>query len=612
MEKIEKPDVYCMIEETRIQSYYARNSIVEIIELLKECEIVSISLTDEFTKERDDDILHVQTTTKESPILGIKDIKFFLREGFYINPEYYKENPEICENYIIRVIENITQSWFVIDEDLILTPPIINAIVNNPYIIDIRLGERILNQNLYNELRKKENIRIDSKNVSIELENIFDGSISSNMDRILIDTNGWLTYENLLTIESILFQKTVSDKEIWYLKNYAEKLKKLTFENGSFISVRAILSEIKEKDIECILVLDNNENYDVKGFQMLANDFPYIKVSYRNRTVPIEEYINLENNLANLLEPIKGKELSELEKFLFAFNIAKQFRKYKENNNEKNEARDVFELFKENNEYIVCVGFAVLLEELCKRLEIPTAEASLSVSLNQTAKDGEILSAGHRRNMVNIKDNKYNIEGIYISDATWSNYIEHDIYVTALMTPQETLHMDRMIYESSTDLFMAQSYEEFIEIIYLQYRKDSHYRFDDVMEKLLKFYPELEKQLMLEEQYRKFKSNKFPEMEEYRLLFSDDSCMKKIFEFIYQKSNNVIPGNIIIEAAMNLKKIISPKLTEDELISIKNELVADNQKVYDDQFPQIVVEHGDEISIRANEQNKFGQGPRQI
>lgn len=612
-DEIKKIDKYVMIEDSGLPKGIARDDLDKMLDVVQQCESVGIYLEDELIIEREKDIIHIFVTTKEKKLVAISGVAFYLSEGIFINPEYYRDNRVECEKHIISIIEQCKIEYFAIDDNFELTDGIITAIINNPNIIYLNLRNKPLTVELFEKLKLKDNIIIRGKNIANELLDVFDGKIESNMYRDLISVNNGMSYNGLAKATILNFQTPISTDEINYIKKYASKLEIIDFEEGSFCSVRDLIESLSTNEISYRLILDTKNLYEVESFIKLQKDYPNIMVKYANKEVSISEYINLENEIAKLLKPIEGLELSPLEKFLFAFNTTKKFREYKENEEDKNKARNIFELFKKDNDNIVCVGFSILLDELCKRLHIQTIESSLNVDVSQTAKDGESFHAGHRRNMVHLKDDKYKIDGIYISDATWSNFMKHDIYTTALITPYETLFNDRMIYESQFDLFMAQSYEEFIEIIYLQYRKNQYYRFDCTLDNLFVFYPELEHELLKIEAYSKFKKERFPSIEDHRLLFSDETTMKKLFEQIYEKSNHVIDGTIIIEAALNLHRKINSNMTEDEINNLKSKLIEDNYKVYDKQFPAIVKEdnNGNKFLI-ANEQNKFGQGPRKI
>ena len=61
---------------------------------------------------------------------------------------------------------------------------------------------------------------------------------------------------------------------------------------------------------------------------------------------------------------------------------------------------------------IVCVGYAVIFSTLLNRLGIACDE----VFLRQPGK-----KVGHARNVIRIKDDKYNVDGIYYFDPTWNS-----------------------------------------------------------------------------------------------------------------------------------------------------------------------------------------------
>ena len=78
-----------------------------------------------------------------------------------------------------------------------------------------------------------------------------------------------------------------------------------------------------------------------------------------------------------------------------------------------------------DNEYMVCVGYAKLLVELLDKVGIDAT--LLSVEVDTSYDDGFTLdekiveASGHKRAIISIDDNKYNLHGLYISDPTWDN-----------------------------------------------------------------------------------------------------------------------------------------------------------------------------------------------
>jgi len=138
----------------------------------------------------------------------------------------------------------------------------------------------------------------------------------------------------------------------------------------------------------------------------------YIDYSY-----DVDEVIRANSKIDKWVKQIKsakvdGQELSPLEKFLYVYNILSDYT-YKSENEETDtyvKSRSIVNIL--NDDKIVCVGFANLLVTVCNKLNIPCINQDWVYASN---KDGHAICN------VYIKDEKYDIDGIYCSDPTRKN-----------------------------------------------------------------------------------------------------------------------------------------------------------------------------------------------
>ena len=61
-----------------------------------------------------------------------------------------------------------------------------------------------------------------------------------------------------------------------------------------------------------------------------------------------------EKKLEELVKDIKTSNLSQFEKFIAVYNIVKNYKEFKENENNRDQARALRYIL--DNEYMVCVG----------------------------------------------------------------------------------------------------------------------------------------------------------------------------------------------------------------------------------------------------------------
>lgn len=194
------------------------------------------------------------------------------------------------------------------------------------------------------------------------------------------------------------------------------------------------------KDLEKIInkYYESNKNFnllfEIRRRNQLYNLIPLLyKCKDKNITIicdhikyNIKDYLLENEKLDKYIIDIKNSNLSPLEKYLKVYNTVKKFKPYKENENNLNQARKIKYIL--DNEYIVCVGYSNLLIELLNRVDIEACDYATNVY------DYELnTKEGHARTIVNIKDDKYNINGYYIADATWDNHLnKYDTYNYAL------------------------------------------------------------------------------------------------------------------------------------------------------------------------------------
>lgn len=185
----------------------------------------------------------------------------------------------------------------------------------------------------------------------------------------------------------------------------------------------------------------------------------------------IEKYLSYEKYLYELIKP--AVNLSPYEKFLYAYNITKHYKQYKEvSDDDKFKSRKLYEII-DNDEYMVCVGYANLLVDLLTKLGIESTTYSVGVDvgfdsvdvLSEYSEDAISKYGGHSRVIVNLVDPKYGIDGIYQSDPTWDNVIGEDSYVYSLMTFNEAHLAKRYLYQDKSEysLLSSTNLEEFYE-----------------------------------------------------------------------------------------------------------------------------------------------------
>ena len=205
--------------------------------------------------------------------------------------------------------------------------------------------------------------------------------------------------------------------------------------------------------------ISDNDAIDklVNGINNLNNI--YVAAEGNNKDVPIISYKDTINYIDDIVSNIKKLDLSPMEQIMYAYDIVRD-RKYKfeTKKQDESESRDLTPVIL--GDRIVCAGFAEILDKVCKKLGFN----SYIQILTPIKEDSYI---GHARNVIYIKDEKYDIDGVYFFDATWdckkNNTNNHfNSYNFFGMTLNDMIRLD---YHSNNPLI-----SEYSELISISHR----------------------------------------------------------------------------------------------------------------------------------------------
>lgn len=129
-----------------------------------------------------------------------------------------------------------------------------------------------------------------------------------------------------------------------------------------------------------------------------------------NSPIHISELYNISQIINKIASDINKYNLSELEKIMYVYDFVK-YRIYTNDLDDWRNPRDLDRIL--SSDSIVCVGYSNLFNAILTSLEI---KAMPLIS----------KSANHQRSIVYVKDNKYNIDGIYVFDPTWDSRKENE------------------------------------------------------------------------------------------------------------------------------------------------------------------------------------------
>ena len=454
----------------------SNTKLVSLDEIIAHPELYTISSIDLDPTIIINDEITIMYVDKEHPVSVINDA--LMGNCIGIEQEYFNNNKEQIITKLESLFKVINAFYMLIPTELMSTK-ILKSLCSNPNIKMIKIGSK---SNPYTltledyEIVKNSNIEsIDTNFIVPELETVYDSKIEyNNRKKLILDKN----YTDIITSDSLYINRPLTEEEINNLC-FIKEGTKIQFEkfndyDNIFTSINKLRSYNKNYTFRIVVESKDNYNYKNKFNDYIFNHPEYIDneitiVTEITTETNLKDYIKYEKRLYELVKP--ALNLSPLEKFLFAYNIAKKYKPYKENEQEKEKSRRLYEVL--DGDYMVCVGFSKLLQDLLNKLDINCSGLSVGVDIGfdnvpidaeQIPEDVLTKSGGHARLKVHIVDPKYGIDGIYNSDPTWDNVLEEDTYNYALMTQDEYNHIRRynfMNFYNVDELYAVHSLEEF-------------------------------------------------------------------------------------------------------------------------------------------------------
>lgn len=519
----------------------------EIVSNLSTYNITEIELKKEEILRFQEDILKDIYTTETNPFLIGKQ-----GNVLYINPDYYLKNKEQVEELLTKIISSTQEKSFVIDSNALITKNILKSISSNPNLEEIELARYaqenyLLTEEDYNILKQSNLKKIKTSGVSEELKDNFDSLISYNVDRFLISYNKYSD----LSKEQIYLNEKITKEEIENLKYLTNNKTKIIIEEENIEDAIVITTRLKELGKENHVVIDIN-NKELVTPKILSNANylnGYTDIRIGLDIIPIKEYLRLEKILYQMVEP--ACNLSPFERYIYAYNVVKQYKQYKENEKNKSASRNLYAILE--NEYMVCVGYSHMLEDLLNKSGIKSIYRSTGVDDSYDKKDEkEVVNInwnGHARRFVYINDPKYGIDGFYVADPTWDNDLKNDLYNHLLLTNEEETETKRYnflptsVSSSSIELMNIQSIEEFYQKINFYLDRNPESNLKDLISNSIN---DIRK---LDNNFIKKLEEKYPEIQDFFNPWPNEKeILYEIGEYLLTKVNKPVSGQTIMSA----------------------------------------------------------------
>ena len=571
----------------------------EILTNLDNLNISAVALREEEIMKRKDTISKEVYTTYKHPFL-IEKRKNIL----YINPDYYVKNQEEIDYLLSEIIKSTTKTEFEIANTPLITSNIIESLAQNGTINEVSLAmydenKYILTKEDYDILKKSTLKKVKTSAVSDELREVFDPLIAYNYNRRLI---GYNTYKELSN-EVIHLSNKITKEELENLKYLQNSITKIVIKEANIEDAILICEKLESYQKENHVIIDVN-NKELVSAKIIANknylnhhiDIRLIKYT---DIIPIKEYMRLENLLYQMVEP--AKNLSPFERYIVAYNAVKQYKQYKENEQDKFQSRNLYAILE--NEYMVCAGYSYMLEDLLNKSKINSIKRHIDVDISYDQEDeNEVISSqkgGHVRRFIYINDQKYGIDGFYITDPTWDNDLEKDLYNHLVLTGEEEENTKRYnffsksIFDSSIELMNIRSLEEFYQKINFYLDKNPNANLKGILSNLIIDLKNLAPNFIqnLKDKYPGIEANNMEYPNEKEILYD-------IGQYLLTKVNKPITGEVIMEAVSEVYQKIY-HLEGQELQNKLSKTLEENKTYQHLSFPKRykIDEYGNRIEL---------------
>lgn len=177
------------------------------------------------------------------------------------------------------------------------------------------------------------------------------------------------------------------------------------------------------KPIKFIIRINKFRDFDLLNLEKYSGGNIEFSFAFNAFGYTYKEFMDMNSKLDSLLKDVYPS-MTPYEKYQIIYDRVRHFKAYRIVENTNTDLATILNSKYQScnlkyildNEYIDCLGYSLLLEILLNKVDIGASEFGFSVFDNQ----GNFIG-GHARTLINLDDDKYNIHGIFVSDATWDN-----------------------------------------------------------------------------------------------------------------------------------------------------------------------------------------------
>lgn len=426
----------------------------------------------------------------------------------YLNINIAHKCQDIFKNFLIHILKNTTSSEIIINFPGLTMPEIVDCLIANSNLKKAYFTTYLPRFTLTPELLQK----LKSRNI-IAYVPTFTPSLKNSLNKdFFISVNFYETAKyRELNVASLL--APIQPDKFSYLLTTT----KVIIDFQDIENTIQILTFLKNNNYKGIIQINIFKGFNItslsdfsKHLNIIICDTLFDKANFKDQST-IDEYNKIKKQLQSMLSPLDNSNLTPFEKYIFLYNIVKNYKKYKENHQDDADSRSIYNII--DSDYMVCSGYANLLTNLCELANIPCTYITCEVGklkvpdeliqesitrifpsfishfinrhkslyrvietfINSDTKKQVYNKDGHARVYINITDPVYGIDGYYYSDPTWDSTKTFDYYTHLIFTDKENSQAVTPFYFDIMALFDITNSNEFWEKLkYLKRDNDIH------------------------------------------------------------------------------------------------------------------------------------------
>lgn len=571
------------------RKYTWTNDVLEFIWLINNGDIpINFNIKDGFkVGDSETNIIEQKASKRGINLTYVDDMHnvAICLDGFlstYISTSFYEKNKELINSAIKnRIINSVNSSLEIRNEffdDELLEGILKNENLTKLWLYDVKLTDKQIEKIKHKYI----DVYIQNKDKTIKLTS------KELIDNYLINdlrTNRTFYIPCSITDSQIEYLNEIKNGSILIITDQQINGFRFVNEEKQYEQINKLILKLNNLKKQFIIKIEVNNRTKFNASAEFLNSHNNQSIVIKNDfyDYSITEYLKEEKKLDELVKNVKNSNLSNFEKYIAVYDIVKKYKPYKENKNDLNQSRQLKNIL--NNDYMVCVGYSKLLRVLLERVGICNKEYNVGVlEVDYKINDTNYLGS-HVRNVISIDDDKYDIHGYYLCDATWDNGVNNNNLTYACCTYDEMSRTKEMFSGSKNDYFLSiHNFDEFIKNINSLYNYEIHNNifnnnpteiYGQVCSYLIELFKDLDPK----------KYNLFVQ----KIILNDSydnyiSLLTIVGQYLETRNNKKVNFEKVLEAEINIQKKLYG-LKDEDVLKYKEKLHKENMERYNKLFP---------------------------